>query len=289
MRPAPFSYHRPGTLDEAVALMAEFGSDGRVLSGGQSLIPAMTTRVVRPSAVVDIGRIEGLAALSLNGGGLRLGAGTSHAAVERSAGLRSQFPLLPEVAAQIAHPSIRTRGTIGGSLAHADPAAEWPAVILACKGRVRAHSVRGDRWIAADSLFEGYFTTSLAPDEILTEIEIPLPGPSQRYAFGEHARQKGAFATAIVVACVDLREDMRVRDLRIAVAGCGPCASCPADLAPMANGEVLSDPLIEAVAEQVSTALAPLSDIHASSQDRRQIVRVLTRRALARVAGKESR
>jgi carbon-monoxide dehydrogenase medium subunit len=239
--------------------------------------------------VIDIGRIEGLAGLSLNGTGLRFGAAATHAAVERSAELRSRFPLLPEVAAQIAHPSIRNRGTVGGSLAHADPAAEWPAVILACKGRVRARSVRGDRWIAADSLFEGYFTTSLAPDEILTEIEIPLPGPSQRYAFREHARQRGAFATAIVVAGVELLGDMRVRDLRIAVAGCGPCASCPVDLVPLAGGEVLSDPLIEAVAEQVSAALTPQSDIHASSQDRRQIVRALTRRALQRVARKESR
>src|SRR5687767_6567112 len=161
MRPAPFSYHRASTVDEAAALLNQLGTDARILSGGQTLIPAMMLRLARPSALVDIGPLRSLVGWHTEGSILRIGARTTHAEIERSQELRRQIPLLPEVARHIAHPSVRSRGTVGGSLANADPAAEWPVVFLACNGSVSTASVRGTRRISAETFFEGMFSTQL--------------------------------------------------------------------------------------------------------------------------------
>lgn len=285
MRPAAFTYHRAASLEEATALLARLGPDARILSGGQSLIPAMTLRLARPSAVVDIGRVAGLAGWSVANGTLRVGARTTHAAIEWAADLRKLFPLLPEVARHIAHPSIRSRGTIGGSLAHADPASEWPAVALACGGTIRAISVRGERRIAATDFLRGVFATALAADEVLSGIDLPLPQAGERYAFAEHARQHGAFATALAVVRTLSRPDGRLAGLRVVAGGCGPQPVVAVERMFGGAGEPASPDVADAVADVAAAAIDPQDDAQASAMMRRQILRALVRRSLAALCG----
>jgi len=286
MKPAPFAYHRAATIDEALALLAEHGREAKPLAGGQSLIPAMNFRLATPAMLVDLNAIGDLAYVrSDDGGAIRLGAMTRHRTVERSDEVARAAPLLHEAMPWIAHPAIRTRGTIGGSLAHADPAAELPAVMLALDARVGVRSRQRAREIAAAEFFTGLFSTALEPGEIVTEIVIPPPDGGARHgsAFLEFSRRHGDFALAGVAASVALDDRGRCSSARIALLSVG---DRPLLATEAANALVGPPPSRDAVRAAAAIAaereIDPSTDIHASSRYRRQLASVLTRRALER-------
>ena len=185
MKPAPFEYHAPGSVDEVLALLAEHGDEAKVLAGGQSLVPTMNFRLAQPEVLIDLNRVAELDHLRVEGSELRIGAMTRQRTVERSALVAERAPLLTETLPWIAHPQIRNRGTFGGALAHADPAAELPAVTLALGARFRARRRGAERWIAAGGFFTGLFETALGPDELLVEVALPELGPRTGWAFRE--------------------------------------------------------------------------------------------------------
>ncbi len=222
MKPAPFAYFAPSGIEEAVALLAEHGDEAKVIAGGQSLVPMMAFRLATPSVLVDLNRVSGLEYARFEGDALELGAMARHRSVRELPGLRERCPMIAEGVDLIGHPAIRNRGTVGGSLAHADPAAEWPAILLALGGSVEAVGPNGSRAIPSDELFETYFTTSLAPDEILTHVRLPVPNGGTGSAFVEFARRHGDFALAGVAAVLRLSMQRQpgygqVEDVRIAL------------------------------------------------------------------------
>ena len=270
MKPAAFEYVAPTSLDEAVATLAELGEDAKVLAGGQSLIPLLSLRLARPTALVDLNGVDELQHISVNGS-VRIGAMTRHRHVERSTEIGASAPLLTAAVPYIGHPAIRTRGTIGGSLAHADPAAELPAVAVALDATFTAHSRRGSRTIPANEFFDGYFTTTLAPDEVLTEITFPAARPGTKVSVQEMARRHGDFAMVAVVGQRDPDGDTRLALVNVADK---PYRATEAEAAAQAG----ADP--EEVADLATRNLEPASDLHASSEYRVHVARVLVRRAL---------
>jgi carbon-monoxide dehydrogenase medium subunit len=283
MKPAPFEYVCPRTLDEALSVLAEHGPDAKPLAGGQSLIPALNFRLATPSLLVDLNGLDELSYIEDGAGGLRIGGMTRQRAVERSALVRSRFPLVTETMPHIAHPAIRNRGTIGGSLAHADPAAELPAVMVALNATIALRSKSGDRAVPASDFFVGLFSTALQPGELLTQIRIPPARERSGFAFLEISRRHGDFALAGVAAAVELDEAGRCAGARIALFSVGD-RPMPADQANrMLVGQVPSVEVIRAAAEAAATRdIDPPGDIHASARYRRQLANVLTRRALER-------
>src|SRR5262245_18454827 len=191
MFPAPFDYRSPASLDEAVGLLAEHGDEAKVMAGGQSLIPLLKLRLAAPALVVDIARIPGLTGVEAEGGGLRIGALTRHAAIERNGALKSLFPILLQAAPQISDPLVRNAGTVGGSICQADPAGDWGAVMLALGAELVVRSSRGERLVPASGFFSGPFTTMLVPDEILTEIRLPAPAGRSGGAYLKLERKVG--------------------------------------------------------------------------------------------------
>ena len=283
MKPAPFAYHRPASVDEALALLAKHGGEAKPLAGGQSLIPAMNFRLALPAVLVDLNRIATLAGIRSGADGVRIGAMTRQRAVERDATVAQHVPLLAEALPHIAHPQIRTRGTVGGSLAHADPAAELPAVMVALGATFELHSPRGKRLVAAEEFYTGLFTTALAPDELLVEIAIPRAASRCGSAFAEIARRHGDYALAGVAAVVALDDAGRCRDARIALLSVGDGPVLARKAAKAITGE---EPTVDAIQEAADAAASkdvdPPGDIHASAAYRRQLVSVLVRRTLQR-------
>jgi carbon-monoxide dehydrogenase medium subunit len=305
MKPAAFQYFAPRSLDEALALLAEHGDGAKALAGGQSLVPAMNFRLAQPAVLVDLNRVDELAWVAVAGGGgdgdasgergrgdqpaaraaLRIGAMTRQRAVERSVEVARLAPLLHRAMPFIAHPQIRNRGTIGGSLAHADPAAELPAVAVALDARFRLHSRGGERWIAARDFYTGLFATALEPGELLVEIEIPPSPPRTGWSFQEFSRRHGDFALAGVAAGVTLDADGRCAAAAIALLGVGEApvlaVSAGASLVGAATrGDTLDPDAIAAAARATADSLGPPSDIHASSRFRRHLAAVLVERCL---------
>src|SRR5262245_55424612 len=286
MKPATFEYRRPETLDEALAILAESGSDAKALAGGQSLVPAMNFRLARPAVLVDLNRIAALAYVEKNrDGGLRIGAMTRQRAAERSELVARGAPLLYEALPWIAHPQIRNRGTVGGSLAHADPAAELPAVMVALDARFVLRSRAAIRTVPAQAFYTGLLTTVLRPDELLTEIQIPLRTPGAGAAFLEVARRQGDFALVGV-------------GVELVLGAAGTCSSVRIALVSVGEGPVLATEAMNVLAGNVVGAVAieeaarvaadididPPGDIHASPAYRRHLTRVLVRRALLKAA-----
>ncbi len=283
MKPAPFAYHRPATLDEALALLAEHGGEAKPLAGGQSLIPAMNFRLARPAVLVDLNRVAELGYVRAGRDGLQIGAMTRQRAVERSDAVRSVAPLLAEAMPFIAHPQIRNRGTVGGSLAHADPAAELPAVMLALEARFRARGPQGERWIPAGEFFTGILETALGPDELLLEVVVPKSPARTGYAFAELARRRGDYALVGVAARVTLDRRGRCQAARITLFSVGDGPVLAAAAAAMLDGQEPSPEAMRAAADAAAQRdIDPPSDIHASAAYRRRLAAVLTRRALAR-------
>ncbi|HET7295836.1 MAG TPA: xanthine dehydrogenase family protein subunit M [Gemmatimonadales bacterium] len=283
MKPAPFEYCAPGSLDEALALLAQHGGDAKPLAGGQSLIPAMNFRLARPAVLVDLNRISPLAYVRPESGGVAIGAMTRQRAVERSEVVAGAAPLLAEAMPSIAHPQIRNRGTVGGSIAHADPSAELPAVMVALEGRFRVRSAGRERTIAATEFFKGMLDTALDPGELLVEIAVPRLPPGSGTAFLEVARRHGDYALVGVAAAVTLDGRGACRAARIALLSVGDGPVLAAEAAKVVTGERPSDALARAAGEAAATRdIDPPSDIHASAAYRRRRAAVLTRRALTR-------
>jgi carbon-monoxide dehydrogenase medium subunit len=285
VKPPKFEYHAPATVDEAVALLARYGGEAKVLAGGQSLMPLLNFRLTRPAALVDLNRIAALAGIREHDGQLRFGAMTRQRAIEFSPLVARRLPLLVEATRWVGHLPIRTRGTIGGSIAHADPAAEYPAVLVALEGEVVARGSRGERVIGAADLFQTYLTTSLAPDEVLTEVRLPALEPGSGWAFEEFARRHGDFAIVGIAAVVVL-EGGRCRRARLAAAGAGPVSVRLREAEAVLEGEGVGEPAIQRAAEAAARAVEPDSDLHASAEYRRHLTRVLTARALRRAVAR---
>jgi carbon-monoxide dehydrogenase medium subunit len=275
VKPAPFEYVAPTSLDEAVAALAEHGEDAKVLAGGQSLIPLLSLRLARPTALVDLNDVDELQHLTVNGS-VRVGAMTRHRHVEHSAEIAASAPLLAAAVPYIGHAAIRTRGTIGGSLAHADPAAELPAVAVALDATFAVRSLRGTRTITARDFFDGYFTTTLAPDEVLTEITFPAAPPGTKVSVQEMARRHGDFAMVAVVAQQDPDGDTRLALVNVADK---PYRATEAEAAARAGADV------EEIADLATRDLEPSTDLHATSAYRKHVARVLVRRALIELRG----
>jgi carbon-monoxide dehydrogenase medium subunit len=288
MKPAPFGYARPGTLDEAVALKAEHGEDALVLAGGQSLVPLLALRLASPSLLIDVNELDDLAYVREEEGWLRIGATARHRDVEESVDLARRAGLPAEAAPLIGHRAIRNRGTVVGSIAHADPAAEWPAVALALDATVEAVGPSGPRSVAADEFFLAPFTSALGPDEIVREVRFRMPGPGAGTAFEEHARRHGDFALVGVAAVVVLGEDGVVSVARIALAGVGGTPARAVEAERELEGGPLTVARVRAAAEACARGIDPPGDVHASSAYRRHLVGVLVGRCLRR-AGERAR
>jgi carbon-monoxide dehydrogenase medium subunit len=283
MKPAPFDYFSPATVDEALALLVAHGGDAKPLAGGQSLIPAMNFRLARPAVLVDLNRISELAYVRAESGGIAVGAMTRQRAVERSDVVARAAPLLAEAMPSIAHPQIRNRGTVGGSIAHADPSAELPAVMLALDARFRAKSASGERSIPAGEFFKGMLETALEPGELLVEIALsPLPARSGT-AFLELARRHGDYALVGVAATVTLDPRGRCKAARLSLLSVGDGPVLATEAGKVLAGQTPSEELLRAAGDAAARRdVDPPSDIHASAAYRRQLVAVLTRRALGR-------
>ena len=284
MKPAKFDYHAPASVEEALALLQRYGGDAKVLAGGQSLMPLLNFRLSRPAALVDLNRIASLAYVSEHDGQVRLGAMTRQRTIEFSPIVARKLPLLREATRWVGHLPIRTRGTIGGSLAHADPSAEYPAVLMALEGEVVARGPRGERVVKAADLFQTYLTTSLAPEEILVEVRLGAMPAGAGYALEEFARRHGDFAIVGIAALI-VREGRRCTRARLATAGTGPVPVRLRAAEEILERDGLDDAAIDAAARRASELVSPDSDLHASADYRRHLTGVLTGRALRRALG----
>ena len=279
MKPAPFEYHCPRTVDEGTALLAKYGDDAKVLAGGQSLVPLMNMRLARPANLIDINRIESLAYIRDDGRTLRIGALTRQRAAERAPQVAERCPLLRDALRLVGHAQIRNRGTIGGSIAHADPAAELTAILVALDGEVTARGPKGTRVIAARDLFVSYLTTSLDPRELLTEVSFPALPAGAGWSWMEIARRHGDFALAGVGVVLAARGGT-IATARIGLTGVGPTPVRPAEAERLLAGRSPSEDLWKGAAEAVRAAVTPDGDIHASAEYRTHVAGVLTQRAL---------
>ena len=284
MKPPPFEYRRAGSAEEAVAQLAEHGDEARLLAGGQSLIPLMNFRLARPAVLVDLNGADDLDRLEGHGpGGLRIGPMVRQRALERSPEVAERAPLLAAAMPVLAHPQIRNRGTAGGSLAHGDPAAELPAVMLALDARFRLQGPGGSRWVSARNFYLGLFTTALEAGEMLAEVEVPGRQPRSGWGFQEVARRRGDFALAGVAVSLCLDEGGTVEDAGIGLFGVGTVPVLAASA-----GEVLvgARPTPQRIAEAARAASEvdadPMDDMHASVAYRRHLVRTLLERTLPR-------
>jgi aerobic carbon-monoxide dehydrogenase medium subunit len=288
MATAPFEYYAPSAVDEALALLNAHGADAKPLAGGQSLIPMLALGLAGPAVVVDLNRLDELRGVRREGAWLRIGALVRHRALERGEDDLSLCPLLQEAAALIGNVRVRTMGTIGGSLAHADPAAELPAVVRALDGELIVRGPDGERTIAAAQFFTGVLTTTLQPGELLVAVRIPVPLNQTGYAVEEFSRRAGDFAIVAAVAVVELEAAGRVARARVAVAGAG---SVPARLAAAEQSLAGAAPSAQVLRQAVMDhrlEIEPEGDVHASAAYRRHLTRVLAARALARAAFRAS-
>jgi carbon-monoxide dehydrogenase medium subunit len=280
--PPNFEYFAPATLDEALSTLGEFGDEGKVLAGGMSLIPVMKLRFAAPRALVDINRISGLDGLNADGG-LSIGALVRHTACEKSELLRGRYGVLGDAAKQIADPIVRNLGTVAGSLAHADPQGDWGSVMLAVRAEAVARRAEGERTIPIDELFRGPFTTSLEPDEILTEVRVPDPGARAGGTYLKLERKVGDFATVGVAVHVTFSNGS-VGQAGIALTGVGP-TNLRAEAAEQAlAGHALDEEAISEAARLAGEAAQPRTDVRGSEDYKRNAVRVLVARGLRKAA-----
>ena len=282
MKPAPFEYYAPSSIEEVLFHLAEYGYDAKPLAGGQSLIAMMNFRLAQPAVLVDMNNIPSLSYIRTNGdSGMVIGAMTRHHEVEQSDLVSQYAPLIYETMPKVATPQIRSRGTFGGSIAHADPAAELVAVSLALDCRFKLRSNRGERWVPAKDFFVGMFATLLEPDEILVETEIPAMPARSGWSIQEVARRPHDFAIAGVVAVLSLDKKERCQKVHIVClsVGDGPVPALEAEK--LLIGQVLDSEAIQSAADLAATMdIDPGGDIHASADFRRHLVKVLTIRAL---------
>ena len=284
MKPAPFIRHVPRTVAEAVKILSEVApQDGRVLAGGQSLVPIMAFRLAKPAHLVDINEIGELGRIASDGKLLSIGANVRHAAFHKAVVEGPLGALLSHVARHIAHYPIRTRGTFCGSLAHADPASEWCLLAATLDATVVAQSTRGERPIAAKDFFQGIMATALAEDELLTQARLPLPPPDTRFGFNEFSRRAGDFAMSAALVSYRLQGG-KIADARVGLGGAEPFPRRIAEAEAALDGKAPSDKVFRAAAEAAAQAIEPLEDHQTTADYRRDLVRAVTRRALEQIA-----
>jgi len=280
MKPATFEYVVADSVVKAITVLSEARGEAKILAGGQSLVPMLNFRLVRPAILVDINRIPDLAFIEETGNTIRVGALTRHYKLEISPVLAKHLPVLTSAMTHVAHLAIRNRGTIGGSLSHADPAAELPMMALLLNARLHVVSSKGERTVAASDFFRDALTVDLGEDEIVTEIHLPKLPPNTGWGFEEVARRAGDFALAAVAATVTA-SDGKIAEARIALTGVGPTPVRARKAEALLRGEKIETKLIECVIEAVRSVIAPDSDLHASSDYRRHLAGVLTGRAVS--------
>lgn len=281
MKPAPFEYHAPDSIDQAVELFSQYSGEAKILAGGQSLVPAMNFRVVQPSVLIDLNRVGELSYIREDGNVLRIGSMARERHLEFDLSIVKRTPLLNEAVPFIAHPQIRNRGTIGGSIVNADPAAELPVLMLALNARLKARNSSGERWIDARDFFVGMFTTALAEDEILVEIELPFSPNRTGWSFMEVAPRAGDYAMMGVAVLVTLDEGGKCKAAKLIYlnAGEGPVEAKGAEK--LLEGETLNDELIESAAGKASQEeINPFGNVHTSPEFQRHLANVLTKKAL---------
>ena len=284
MKPAKFEYHAPASVGEALAILQRYDGEARVLAGGQSLAPMMNFRLAQPKAIVDLNRIAELAFIEEQGEVVRIGSMTRQRRLEFEPLIAAKLPLLREALRWVGHLPTRSRGTIGGSIAHADPSAEIPMVLQALEGEIVARGPQGERRVAAQDLFHAALTTSLAPLEIITEVRFPVTPPQAGHAVEEFARRKGDFAIA-AVAVMLVRDGERCTKARLATAGVGPTSIRLRDTEAVLEQKGLGEAAIAEAAEKAAAQVDPISDLNGSAEYRRHLTGVLTGRAVLKAIG----
>jgi carbon-monoxide dehydrogenase medium subunit len=277
MKPAPFRYIAAHSLEQALALKTEFGEEARFLAGGQSLVPTMNFRLTQPAVLIDINPLTELAGMRKSEPeSLHIGALTRYRDIERDAATAHELPLVAEALPHIAHPQIRNRGTIGGNLAHADPASEMPAIVVALAARLRAQSKNGERWIDAAKFFSGALVTTLAADEMLVEVELPVAKPRSGACFMEVARRRGDFALIGVACTVRIDDDGRCAEARIGLCNAGETPILAEDSGQSLIGQPIDAAAIDQAGALVQRAIDPGGSIHASKEFQRHLTPRLT-------------
>ncbi len=279
-----FEYAAPSTVAEVVSLLAAGRGSAKVLAGGQSLLPVLAFRLAAPALLVDIRKLKELQKISVGEDGVRLGARTRWRDIEDDARLRTAHPLLVAAVDHVAHYQIRNRGTVGGSLAHADPAAEMPGIAMTCDAEIRVVGPKGERVIPAGRFFTGALTTALADDELIVEVRLPAWPAKRRWGFEELALRRGDFALAGIAAFYDIDTQGRATNTHIGVIGACMCPHRIPQAEAMLNGRVVDEAAIHAAARAAEEALDPPSDLHASAAYRRSLAGTLLERALQRAA-----
>ena len=281
MKPAPFEYHAPDSIEQAVELYSQYNGEAKILAGGQSLVPAMNFRVVQPTVLVDLNRIAELSYIREDEDVIRIGSMARERHLEFDISIEKYTPLLHEAVPFIAHPQIRNRGTIGGSIVHSDPAAELPVLMTALNARLKAKNASGERWVQAKNFFIGMFTTALEPDEVLVEIELPFSPPRTGWSFMEVAPRAGDYAMMGVAVLVTLDENGKCQKAKLVYlnAGEGPVEATEATGS--LEGQTIDDDLIKSAAEHASEKeMNPFGNMHASAEFQRHLAKVLTQKAL---------
>lgn len=285
MKAPHFDYIRPDRLETAIEFLAEHGEQAKVIAGGQSLVPMLAFRLAAPRFLVDIGRIPNLNRVVTDDDGTRLGALTRWRDIERNAELQRAHPLLVEATRHVAHYQIRNRGTVGGSLAHADPAAEMPGIAVTCEAEILVAGRHGQRTIPAGAFFTGPLSTALQKDELVIEVRLPPWRPTRRWAFEEFARRKGDFAIAGVALFYDVESDGRASNVHIGAIGVADTPIRLATVEAVVKDKSITEAAIREAGAAASESVDPVDDIHAPGDYRRALLRVLMERALASASG----
>ena len=286
MIPAAFDYHAPTTIAEAIQLLAQHGDDGKILAGGLSLIPAMKLRLTQIPVIIDIGKISDMSYIKVDGGTIRIGAMTTHGAIAASDEIKQHCPLLAECGAQVGDQQVRNRGTMGGSLVHADPAADWPAAILALNADLVLQSASGERIVKATDFFVDMLTTDVQPGELLTEIRIAVPAQPKASAYLKVAQAASGFAIVGVAVQLEMDGD-KCKSVSIGVTGLAPKAYRAVSVEALLTGAALDDATVSAAATKADLdASDAMGDIHASEDYRRHLTRVYVNRAVLAAAAK---
>ena len=281
MKPAPFEYHAPSSIEEVVTLKSQDGDHAKFLAGGQSLVPAMNFRIVQPSVLIDLNRVDELSYIREDGNVIRVGSMARERHLEFDAAIEKRTPLLHEAVPNIAHPQIRNRGTIGGSIVNADPAAELPVLMIALNARLKAKNKSAERWLDAKDFFAGMFTTALESDEVLVEIELPFAEPRTGWSFMEVAPRSGDYAMMGVATSVTLDENGKCKSAKLVYLNAGDGPIDAVEAAKSLIGETLNDTLIESAALHASEKeITPFGNIHASVEFQRHLAKTLTMKTL---------
>jgi CO/xanthine dehydrogenase FAD-binding subunit len=284
VKPPPFEYRDPRSLDEAVAVLAECADDGKVLAGGQSLVPLLNFRLAQPAVLVDVNRVSELAYVRRRDGRLQIGALCRQSRLEQSRVAREGWGLLGDALELVAHQQIRNRGTVGGSAAHADPAAELPIALSCLDARFKARSKRGERVVGADDFFVTHLTTSLEPDELLVEVEVPQLPDGTGHAFEEYSRRHGDFALGGAAALCVKNGDGNCREARISLLGAADTPVRAREAERALAGQRIDDGVAREAAQLAVRDIEPTGDIHGSSSYRKRLIEAMVRRAITKAA-----